>query len=142
MSKGKKAKLPKRIAGIKVPKALRKSGGSLAGLVESPAGRKVLAEALMAVAGVLMGGKAAQEAGAGKAAARAGHGVAETGSGLGHVLRDVAGATVGAVAEVVRDAAAKPAPPPPGQGAAPTAGQTGEERRGPRRPDAEAPRKH
>lgn len=150
MSKGKKkAKLPKRIAGIKVPKALRKSGGSLAGLVESPAGRKVLAESLMAVAGVLMGGKAAQEAGAGKAAARAGHGIAETGSGLGHVLRDVAGATVGAVAEVVRDATSKPASPPasppPSQGAAPPApipGPAAEERRGARRPDPDLPRKH
>ena len=44
-----KAKLPKTIAGLKVPKALRQSGW-LDALVASPEGRTLLAEALLRAA--------------------------------------------------------------------------------------------
>src|SRR5688572_2656482 len=49
--KGKgKAKLPKTVAGVKVPKSLRQ-GSALAGLLDSPLTRKILADALLAAAG-------------------------------------------------------------------------------------------
>jgi hypothetical protein len=46
----KKLKLPKRIAGIKIPKAIRK--GPVGKFINSPAGQLVVAEALVAAAGV------------------------------------------------------------------------------------------
>jgi hypothetical protein len=49
MAKSEKAKLPKTVAGLKVPKALRKSG-VLETLVGSHAGRQILADALVAAA--------------------------------------------------------------------------------------------
>jgi hypothetical protein len=49
MAKSTKAKLPKTVAGLKVPKALRKSG-VLETLVGSHAGRQILADALVAAA--------------------------------------------------------------------------------------------
>ena len=45
-SKKSTPKLPKKIAGVAVPKSLR--SGAIAGLLDSPAGRLVLAEALVA----------------------------------------------------------------------------------------------
>lgn len=49
MAKSTKLKLPKRVAGLKVPKALR-SPAALETLVSSQAGRQLLADALMAAA--------------------------------------------------------------------------------------------
>jgi hypothetical protein len=46
----KKTKVPKKIAGVKVPKALRKSD-LVAGLLSNPAARTVLADVLLAAAG-------------------------------------------------------------------------------------------
>lgn len=46
----KKLKLPKRIAGIKIPKTIRK--GPVRDFMSSPAGQLVIAEALVAAAGV------------------------------------------------------------------------------------------
>jgi hypothetical protein len=46
----KKLKLPKRIAGIKIPKTIRK--GTVGEFMSSPAGQLVIAEALVAAAGV------------------------------------------------------------------------------------------
>ncbi|MFC3069913.1 hypothetical protein [Phenylobacterium soli] len=50
MSKKKKNFLPKTIAGVKVPKAVRK--GRLGELIASPAGQAAIAEAVMAVGAV------------------------------------------------------------------------------------------
>jgi hypothetical protein len=50
MSKRKKVKLPKRIAGVKVPKAARK--GPVADFLNSSGGQVLLAEALVLAAGV------------------------------------------------------------------------------------------
>lgn len=47
MAKQSKPKLPKTVAGVKVPKALRKSG-VLATMVGSPTGRQLVADALVA----------------------------------------------------------------------------------------------
>ena len=49
MAKSSKTKLPKTVAGIKIPKGLRKSG-VLETLVGSQAGRQLLADAIMAAA--------------------------------------------------------------------------------------------
>ena len=51
MAKRLKIKLPKRVAGVKIPKSVRK--GPLAGFLNSTAGQIVIAEALVAVSGVL-----------------------------------------------------------------------------------------
>ena len=50
MSKRKKLKLPKRIAGVKIPKAARK--GPVADFINSSGGQVLLAEALVPAAGV------------------------------------------------------------------------------------------
>lgn len=50
MSKRKKVKLPKRIAGVKIPKAARK--GPVADFLNSSGGQMLLAEALVLAAGV------------------------------------------------------------------------------------------
>jgi hypothetical protein len=50
MSKRKKVKLPKRIAGVKIPKAARK--GPVADFLNSSGGQVLLAEALVLAAGV------------------------------------------------------------------------------------------
>ena len=52
MAKKTKAKLPKTIAGVKVPKAVRTSG-LLDELLNSPLGREILAEAIVAAAGAV-----------------------------------------------------------------------------------------
>jgi hypothetical protein len=59
MSKKRKSFLPKRIAGVKVPKAVRK--GRFGELLASPAGQALLAEAVMAV-GAVAGAKKVAEA--------------------------------------------------------------------------------
>ena len=48
MGKKKAPKLPKQIAGVKIPKELRKSGGALLAKVNTPAGRELLAAGLVA----------------------------------------------------------------------------------------------
>lgn len=58
MARKLKIKLPKRIAGIKIPKKVRK--GPIAQVLNSKAGQVVLAEALLAAAGVV-GAKTAAE---------------------------------------------------------------------------------
>ncbi|HYE50453.1 MAG TPA: hypothetical protein VEB20_12745 [Azospirillaceae bacterium] len=105
---GKKAKLPKRIAGFKVPKALRRVG-ALDRLVNSPTGRRILAEALMAAAAAAAA--ALTRAPAREALADAGGAVADAGAAVagraqeaGSVTRDMVQAAAGAVAGVVADA--------------------------------------
>src|SRR5215208_6556704 len=66
-SKGKSAKRPKKIGGTKVPKEMRSAGDMLASLVTSPMARELVADALIAVAGVLAGNKKTREAVAGAA---------------------------------------------------------------------------
>jgi hypothetical protein len=52
MTKSDTLKLPKRIAGVKVPKVLRRPG-TIVDFLNSPVGRLVLAEALIAAAAAL-----------------------------------------------------------------------------------------
>lgn len=49
----KNAKLPKKIAGVKIPKKLRKSGGKLIEAANTPAGRELLAVGLVAAGSAL-----------------------------------------------------------------------------------------
>ena len=62
MSKRKKVKLPKRIAGVKVPKAARK--GPVADFLNSSGGQVLLAEALMLAAGAFGARRLAAHGGA------------------------------------------------------------------------------
>ena len=61
MAKKRKKRLPKQLAGVKVPKSVRK--GQLGKAIASPDGRAVLAEVLMAAAAVA-GTKKANDGGA------------------------------------------------------------------------------
>jgi len=62
MSKRNKVKLPKRIAGVKLPKATRK--GPIADFLNSSGGQVLLAEALVLAAGVFGARRVAAQAGA------------------------------------------------------------------------------
>lgn len=93
----KKMKLPKMVAGVKVPKSLRKSR-RLNAVINNPLGRTILADVLIAAAGaaaVALRGKAPEAANAGAKAVAAG---ARGGS-------DVVQAAVGALSNVVSDVA-------------------------------------
>ena len=92
-SKGKSAKMPKKIGGTKVPKEMRSAGDMLASLVTSPMARELVADALIAVAGVLAGNKKTREA------------VAGAGAQAASGAKDIGQTATGAVAEVVAGAA-------------------------------------
>lgn len=99
-----KLKIPKKIGGVKVPKALRKSK-SVDTLLNSPVGRELLAGAIVAGAGAAAGALAnyqpAKETIAGAGEAVAGTGAAAAGAAqdavqgaaavIGSALRDLAG---------------------------------------------------
>ena len=90
----KNGKLPKRIAGVKIPKKLRKRGGKLYGLVNSPLIADLVAVALLAAADritkqpkVKKAGKAAKHAAADTAGA-AGENVIDFASILAMAARE------------------------------------------------------
>ncbi|WP_448188521.1 hypothetical protein [Azospirillum sp. sgz301742] len=92
-------KIPKKIAGVKIPRKLRKSGKWLVGFLESPTGREVAAAALTAMAGVLAGSSRPVR----EAAGDAGRTAAQAGTGAAGLMRDMAEAAVGVVSEAARD---------------------------------------
>ncbi len=101
-SKGKgKAKkaAPDSVAGVKVPKAIRKSSW-FSTLFDSSLGREILADALIAAAGA-----AAAALTKTRPAKAVSHAVADTGSDAAAATRDTVQTAAGAVAEVVADAA-------------------------------------
>ena len=59
----KKAKLPKHIAGVKIPKKLRKRGGQFYAVLSSPIMAYIVAEALIAAADALSRKKPVRKAG-------------------------------------------------------------------------------
>jgi hypothetical protein len=65
MAKKLKIKLPKRVAGVKIPKAVRK--GPIAGFLNSGAGQLIIAEKLVAAAGALAVSKSDQNTRTGEA---------------------------------------------------------------------------
>ncbi len=122
--KGKKARIPKRVAGVRIPKEIRKSASPLLALVESQTGRALAAEILIAVAGVLSGRSLAKEG-----PAHAGQDIVRAASGTGHAMQGIAEAAIGAAARALHDAL-------------PSAAPQDEARRTDRMPEGGLPRKH
>jgi hypothetical protein len=93
-------KLPKSIAGVKVPKVLRHAGG-FAGVLDSPLGRQVLADALVAAATAAAAALVRKP----DKARDAGRAVAETGAEAAAATKDATQGAVGSVAGTVTEAA-------------------------------------
>jgi|SRR5829696_2279968 hypothetical protein len=100
-TKDKKSGVPKKVAGVKVPKAVRQSK-SLSTLLTSRLGREILADALIAAAGA-----AAAALTRTRTAKNAGKSVAEAGAETSDAVQTAAGA----VASVVSEAAKSFLPP-------------------------------
>ncbi len=95
--KAKKAKLPKRIGGIKIPKSIRNSSGPFAALLDSKVGREAAAAGLVAIAGSLLGSDAAR-----RTAGAVGHGAHDAGTGAADALGTIGKAAGSVVAEAAR----------------------------------------
>lgn len=107
--KDKKTKVPKRIAGVKVPKDLRKKAKVALGLAENPIVRELAAAALTAAAGALAASGQGKRAGA-KAADQAGEAANEAkraGSALKAAATDIALSMLDAFEASLREAAPK-----------------------------------
>jgi hypothetical protein len=108
MAKG-KAKVPRKVAGVKVPKAVRKSG-LLDELLTSELGRESLAEALVAAAGavasVLVKNRPSSHQ-----IAQAGHAMANTGAEAASGAGNLAHSAVDAVSDAVTGVARTILPP-------------------------------
>ena len=83
-----KNKLPKKIAGVKIPKALRSSGGAVAQIAQNPVAREIFAAALVAAAAALASNKKVQRATgtAGETAKGLASDTADTANRLGHAI--------------------------------------------------------
>jgi hypothetical protein len=97
----KKNRIPKKVAGFKIPKMIRKSP-VVSGLLASDTGRKVLADALMAGAAAAVAVLAADNKGA---IAEAGEDAAKGSVKAGGIVKDVVKGVSSAMAEVIGDAA-------------------------------------
>lgn len=103
MSKKKKSFLPKKIAGVKVPKAVRK--GRLGEMIASPAGQAAIAEAVMA-AGALAGAKKVKDSPKARGALTdMADKLREAGDGAGKKTARTATAASGALAYALGEAA-------------------------------------
>ena len=98
-----KAKTPKTIAGMKVPKALRKSGW-LAPLLADPQTREILADVLIAAAGAAAAALVKERPSL-QQVADTGAAVAETGVNVGIAARDLVQDAAHAAADVISGAA-------------------------------------
>jgi hypothetical protein len=103
---GSRSKLPKWIAGAKVPKALRKSGAHAMTWAASPTGREVLGGLLVAAA-LVAGSKKGRSTVKGSAKE-----AASAASRVGYALADAAAEVVRRAAGSSDTPAAKPADPP------------------------------
>src|SRR5687768_10526306 len=94
-----KNRIPKKIAGLKIPKVVRKNT-VLKALLASPTGRKILGEALLAgataAAAVLASTNADQISDAGKGAAKRGK---KAGNIAARVIKDATGAMVSVISD-------------------------------------------
>lgn len=99
--KAERVKTDKSAGGLKMPKALRNSGLSLAGLLESPVAREILASVLTAAATALASSKTARQevADAGAATAAATEDAAREGA---RATKDLTLAAVDVVAGAAR----------------------------------------
>jgi hypothetical protein len=104
-----KNRIPKKIAGFKIPKMIRKNA-VLSALLASPTGRQILGQALVAgaaaAAAVLTASRSDDIADAGKGAAKRGK---KAGNLATRAVKDAAGAMVG----VISDAASSILPDQP-----------------------------
>ena len=117
-SKGKSAKTKKN-DGAKASKNMRNAGDLISSIVSSPMARELVADALIAVAGVLAGNRQSREA------------IAGAGSQAASGAKDLAQTATGAVAEVVADAARRILPTGmAGEGGEAKGGAEGSGRRG------------
>jgi|SRR4051794_18171352 hypothetical protein len=98
-SKKSESGIPKKVAGVKIPKAVREPG-TLSNLFNSALGREIIADALIAAAGAAAAAltRSRTVKDAGKAVADAGASAASAGADLTHTA-------AGAVATVVSEAA-------------------------------------
>jgi hypothetical protein len=103
MAKKLKAKLPKTIAGVKVPKAVRTSS-LLDELLNSQLGREILAEAVVAAAGATASVLMRKRPSANQVA-EAGETIVDAGAEAASATKDLPQTAVGAVAEVIADTA-------------------------------------
>lgn len=96
--KGKKdgLKIPKRIAGVKVSKAVRKAGKSALKLAETPAVSETVAAALLAAAAALRDPPATKRAAAAGTAGEAGEDALRLGDSLRRLALDMARRTLDA----------------------------------------------
>jgi hypothetical protein len=97
-----KGKVPKTIAGIKVPKALRK--GLAGSFLESPRTREILADVIMAAAGAAAAALVKNRP-SGQQVAQAGEAALEAGSGVAATARDTVQSAASAVTEAVAEGA-------------------------------------
>lgn len=104
-SKNAKSGIPKKVAGVKVPKAVRESS-SLATLFNSALSREIIADALIAAAGA-----AAAALTRSRAAKNAGNAAVDAGADAASIGSEFANTAAGAVANVVSEAAKTVLPP-------------------------------
>lgn len=93
----KSKKLPKKIAGVKVPKTLRKSAPVIGGLLKSNAGREAVAAGLVAMAGALAGTKKGR-----KVTADAAEGAKDAATTAGGKIADLAETAASGMSEAAR----------------------------------------
>lgn len=107
MAKG-KAKLPKKVAGVKIPKKLRKAGGAARDLLDKPVVSEMVAAAMMAAAASLADSRSGRKARAevGDAASEAMKQGAAIGDTVKRALLDAAHGLLDSVDEAVTAMAA------------------------------------
>jgi hypothetical protein len=93
-----KLKLPKRLAGIKVPKPLRRSSNRFAKNIRKTGGIELLAQALIAAGTALMTSPEAR-----RAVVEAGQSVKEGGTALAGVLGDKAASSAQGLSAAAKD---------------------------------------
>jgi hypothetical protein len=97
----KRYQLPKKILGVKIPKALRDLGW-LQTFLESDIGRRILAEALVAAAAAASAALAGTQTETG---AKAGKAVKKSARKGKHLVKDVVQSAAGAATEIIGNAA-------------------------------------
>ncbi|MXQ10270.1 hypothetical protein [Microvirga makkahensis] len=110
-----KAKVPKKVAGVKVPKALRNSD-LVEALIQNETVRRILADALIAAAGAAAAVLTRKVAPSEESIAGAGETVVDTGSKAASATADLAGGVASALGRVVADAASSLLPDGTGAG--------------------------
>jgi hypothetical protein len=104
----KKNKIPKKIAGVKIPKILRKDS-LIKSLLNSPTGRQIIANALVAAAGAAASALLAGSQGASKASA---NGHEDAGKIAKRALQSAAGALTDALSSAAKSAMGADEEPP------------------------------